>query len=295
MADIFLSYANRDADRIKPLVEVLEQQDWSVWWDYKIRVGKKFDQVIEEEIALAKCIVVVWSKESVKSDWVKGEADEGKRRQILAPALIDNVNIPLEFRRIESARLYDWKGDRSHPELQLLLAAIGEIIGLAPRQATSEKSEGQGESRKWLNIRFSKRNKIAISLIAIFLFLIGAILVIRHFYPPIDTFLKKEDGDGQLIPVGGWKNFAVKVVNGRGEPLMGEKIAWQTPECGLQVYVGETDKDGISSATNMCNTLSAGIHTQTAVLVKKETPRGFTNVERITPIGKQLIFQFQFQ
>lgn len=129
MADIFLSYASQDVGRITRLVDVLEQQGWSVWWDHKIRIGKSFDHIIEEEIAKAKCILVLWSQESVRSDWVKSEAAEGKKRHILAPVLIDNLAIPLEFRRTEAAKLYDWKGDLPHPELKLLLHAIGEIVG----------------------------------------------------------------------------------------------------------------------------------------------------------------------
>lgn len=132
MADIFLSYANEDANRIKRLVREFEKQGWSVWWDYKIPPGKTFDQVIEEEIGKAKCVVVVWSAESVSSEWIKSEADEGARRRILAPVLIDNVTIPLGFRRIEAAKLHDWRGDSSHPELKLLLESVKEILGRSP-------------------------------------------------------------------------------------------------------------------------------------------------------------------
>ena len=50
MADIFLSYASEDRDRVRPLVESLEEHGWSVWWDREIHAGPRFDQVIEEEI-----------------------------------------------------------------------------------------------------------------------------------------------------------------------------------------------------------------------------------------------------
>lgn len=80
--------------------KALEQQGWSVWWDRNIPPGRTFDQVIEEAIDTAKCLLVLWSKESVASEWVKTEAAEGARRRILGPVLIDEVAIPLEFRRI---------------------------------------------------------------------------------------------------------------------------------------------------------------------------------------------------
>ena len=97
MSDIFISYSSQDRNRILPLVEVLEQQGWSVWWDRKIPIGKTWDQVIEEAIDAAKCVVVVWSETSVSREWVKIEASEAHRRKILVPVMIDDVRIPLAF------------------------------------------------------------------------------------------------------------------------------------------------------------------------------------------------------
>ena len=61
--------------------------------------------MIEEAIKAAACIVVVWSKDSVQSRWVKNEAAEGAKRDILVPVLIDEVEPPFEFRRVQAAKL----------------------------------------------------------------------------------------------------------------------------------------------------------------------------------------------
>ncbi len=37
MADIFLSYASEDRERVIPLVEALQADGFSVWWDRNIR------------------------------------------------------------------------------------------------------------------------------------------------------------------------------------------------------------------------------------------------------------------
>ena len=43
---------------------------------------KRFDQAISKALDLTQCIVVLWSKNSVMSDWVMEEALEGKRHDI---------------------------------------------------------------------------------------------------------------------------------------------------------------------------------------------------------------------
>jgi hypothetical protein len=129
MTDIFLSYASADRERIRPLASILEQQGWSVWWDRKIPPGKTWHQLIQQAIDEAKCVVVVWSQQSIQSDWVITEAEEGKDRQALIPVLIDNVKAPLAFRRIQAARLIGWNGEPSHHELGVLFEAIEAIVG----------------------------------------------------------------------------------------------------------------------------------------------------------------------
>ena len=62
MSDIFISYAREDRDKAKALAELFQHQDWSVWWDRNIPPGRSFDEVIEEALGAAKCVVVLWSK-----------------------------------------------------------------------------------------------------------------------------------------------------------------------------------------------------------------------------------------
>ncbi len=65
MADIFVSYASEDRDRINPFVEKLLDEGWTVWWDRELQVGPRFSRVIEEEIDKAGCVIVLWSGASV--------------------------------------------------------------------------------------------------------------------------------------------------------------------------------------------------------------------------------------
>ena len=74
MADIFVSYASQDRERVRHLVESLTIQGWSVWWDRDIALGSGFAQTIEREISRAQCVLAVWSEHSVDSRWVNSEA-----------------------------------------------------------------------------------------------------------------------------------------------------------------------------------------------------------------------------
>jgi hypothetical protein len=90
----------------------------------RFRRGSLFDETIESALNSARCVVVLWSKHSVSSRWVKTEAAEGAERGILVPAMIDNAPIPLEFKRIEAADLSDWEGEASHREFDQLLKSV---------------------------------------------------------------------------------------------------------------------------------------------------------------------------
>src|SRR5262249_26033841 len=115
VSDIFISYANEDRDRVLPLVSALEKTGWSIFWDRTIPAGNTWHQVIDFEIQACRSVLVVWTVNSVVSEWVKEEAHEGKLRGILIPVLLDNVKPPLGFRGIQAADLVGWNGDSSSP------------------------------------------------------------------------------------------------------------------------------------------------------------------------------------
>jgi hypothetical protein len=143
MSHIFLSYASQDKPRVQRLVDVLQQQGLNVWWDKSIPPGKSFDEVIEGALNEAKCVIVVWSNQSVLSKWVKVEAAEADGRNILVPVLFDDVRIPLEFRRIQAAKLMDWDGTPTHPEAVKLLKSV-QFLAAADETVTAKPSPSAG-------------------------------------------------------------------------------------------------------------------------------------------------------
>src|SRR2546430_4100329 len=58
MSDVFVSYKAEDRRRVKPLVEALEADGYSVWWDEQIGGGTAWRHSIEAELNAAKCVIV---------------------------------------------------------------------------------------------------------------------------------------------------------------------------------------------------------------------------------------------
>jgi len=124
MSDIFLSYAHEDQERIKALVAALEAQGWSVFWDHRIPSGQTWRSYIGAALDRARCVLVAWSQHGIRSSWVVEEADEGKRRGILIPLLLDAVDPPLGFREIQAANLADWGPHHPSPMFDQLVEDI---------------------------------------------------------------------------------------------------------------------------------------------------------------------------
>ena len=140
MSDIFISYSSEERNRVLPLVNALGKTGWSVFWDRTIPAGKTWRQVIGAEIRTCRSVLVVWTQNSVTSEWVLEEAETGKRRGILIPVLLDDVEPPFGFGNIQAANLTAWNGDNSSPSFTHLVADIATILGPA---ATVVKEAGK--------------------------------------------------------------------------------------------------------------------------------------------------------
>ena len=113
MADIFLSYARPDRDKIGFLTAALERAGWSVWWDRHIDGGAAFARTIEAELDASRVVIVAWSQASLKSDWVKDEAATARDQGKLVPVSVDGAVAPLGFKQYHVIDLSTWNGDPS--------------------------------------------------------------------------------------------------------------------------------------------------------------------------------------
>jgi TIR domain len=133
MADVFISYSSNDRATAQSVAQALEGRGLSVWWDSNIRLGRRYDSSIDEQLDAARCVVVLWSADAASSNWVRDESGEALSKNRLVPAFIaKGVRIPLEFRRVQAADLSDWQPGSDSPEFEKFFAAVSEQVSAGP-------------------------------------------------------------------------------------------------------------------------------------------------------------------
>jgi len=147
MHDIFLSYAREDASRVREFAQGLSELGWTVWWDDRIRTATEFDDVIERELDAAGCVVVVWSRSSVASGWVRAEAGAANDQGKLIPIRFEaDVVPPLRFRQLNVATLGTAPLTAPSEEALRMLAEIARLTGKLPRHIDPGLLLGHGEA-----------------------------------------------------------------------------------------------------------------------------------------------------
>jgi adenylate cyclase len=73
---VFVSYARPDEVLAQLVAEELRGSGFEVWRDDELPAHRPYAEVIEERIAAAGAVVVLWSAEAAKSHWVRAEALE---------------------------------------------------------------------------------------------------------------------------------------------------------------------------------------------------------------------------
>ncbi len=124
MKDVFISYASEDRPLAERLAGGLEEAGLSVWWDRQIQVGSEWDKTIEEALAAATCVVVLWTMHAKGSRWVRAEARHALNQHKLIPVLVEANALPLGFTGIQALRFLQWDGSGTSQEFSVLLSVL---------------------------------------------------------------------------------------------------------------------------------------------------------------------------
>ena len=138
MQDIFLSYSREDQSTARRFAQGFERAGLSVWWDQSLSAGEDYDEVTESALAEAGAVVVLWSRRSVVSRWVRAEATQADRNGTLVPAMIEPCKRPIMFELKQTADLSNWTGDPQDDAWQAYLASVRRCVEKhSPSAATS--------------------------------------------------------------------------------------------------------------------------------------------------------------
>lgn len=76
MTDVFISYTRPDRAEAQALATGLTDAGLTVWWDSELLSGEDFRAAILTKLREAKAVVVIWSRDAIRSRWVCEEAEE---------------------------------------------------------------------------------------------------------------------------------------------------------------------------------------------------------------------------
>ena len=128
MPDIFLSYNREDQAKARLFADAFAAEGFQVWWDTTLRAGEAYDEVTERALREAGAVVVLWSKKSAASRWVRAEATVAHRQKTLVPAMIEACERPIMFELTQTAELSHWAGDRTDPLWRVFLADVRQHL-----------------------------------------------------------------------------------------------------------------------------------------------------------------------
>jgi hypothetical protein len=142
MADIFLSYAHQDRERVANIARALADRHVTIWSDQKIRAGDEWMPEIEKALAEAKVLVLCMSPSFFASGWAQFEIGLALSRSVdsevrVIPIILHETTIPKaldRFQRLSGADpvlLQKWMQTRKAKYSKFLKAT--EYDDLAPQ------------------------------------------------------------------------------------------------------------------------------------------------------------------
>jgi hypothetical protein len=138
MAEVFLSYAREDRARAEQVANGLAAAGVDVFWDNEIPPGQTWADYIEDKLTHCKALIVLWSGESTKSQWVREEARLGRDKGVLIPVMIDASTPPFGFGEVQAANLSDWNGAEDDVHWRRFVDAVKRFTSAVARPAAPQ-------------------------------------------------------------------------------------------------------------------------------------------------------------
>jgi tetratricopeptide (TPR) repeat protein len=129
VAEVFISYARANAGMAGRIADALRASGYSVWFDADLPAHRSYSEVIEEQLEAASAVVVLWSRESAASQWVRSEANRARESGRLVQVRLDEARLPMPFDQVQCPDLSRWKGQRTAPAWRVVESSVGALVG----------------------------------------------------------------------------------------------------------------------------------------------------------------------
>jgi len=126
---VFLSYKCENEPAARAIHDALAIAGIPVWWDRDIPAEVNFRTHVAAQLEKAGCVLTLWSKDGLHSDWLHDEAERGRQRRRLVQGTLDGTMPLPPFSSRQVTDLSDWNGDPHAPEFQKILAGILSCFG----------------------------------------------------------------------------------------------------------------------------------------------------------------------
>lgn len=142
MSDVLLVSLPGESSRVAPIVAGLRTAGLSVWSDADLAGGEDRHRVLADELAAAKCVVVVWTTASVGSELVRDVATRALERRVLLPVRLDRVDAPVTFGQLRTLDLTGWNGKLRHRRFREVVKTVQAIVAGRPQPGVAGTRRG---------------------------------------------------------------------------------------------------------------------------------------------------------
>jgi formylglycine-generating enzyme required for sulfatase activity/uncharacterized protein YjbI with pentapeptide repeats len=148
--DVFVSFAEQDGERIRPILKLVSEAGYSVFADRSI-LGREqpWQERWEQTFRSALSLLVCLTEAALSSEWLPRVAQAGAQRGVLITLVLDKVPIPSAEALASGPliELVDWRGEPDHPGLRRLLDAVAKVTRKTPVvTARADSSEVESET-----------------------------------------------------------------------------------------------------------------------------------------------------
>ena len=145
--DVFISYKREERSLADQVARALKEAGYVAVTDLNIQKATDFGEAIDGMIRAAKVVLVLWTKESAASKWVRTEAIEGHALGKYLGVRVDPVSpndLPIEVRRNNWLDL----SDASLPQgLPAILDEVERLAGQTLRNSTEAETAAQSAEK----------------------------------------------------------------------------------------------------------------------------------------------------